>query len=146
MSCPESEEIDAALPPSGYSTLTKPKGNDESNAERMETESEADVEKQFDKSTGKTRQDHPFLEYLDVGRWATGQDSELEPAEIKQAIKKHMKKFMQDSRLMIAPATDPEKKKTDIALWKQREFEGPPNICSAHLTSKLYFIGIRIGS
>ena len=34
-----------------------------------------------------------------------------------------MKKFMQDSRLMVAPATDPEKKKTDLALWKQRRAE-----------------------
>ena len=31
-----------------------------------------------------------------------------------------MKKFMQDSRLMIAPGKDPEKNKTDIALWKQQ--------------------------
>ena len=29
-----------------------------------------------------------------------------------------MKKFMQDSRLMIAP--DEKKKDTDIALWKQQ--------------------------
>ena len=56
MSRPESEEIDAALPPPGYSTPTKAKCNDgagpaESNDERMETESEADVEKQFREST-----------------------------------------------------------------------------------------------
>ena len=31
-----------------------------------------------------------------------------------------MKKFMQDSRLMVAPGKDPEKNKTDIALWKQQ--------------------------
>ena len=47
----------------------------------------------------------------------------MEPAETKQAIKTKMKKFMQDSRLMIAPATDPEKKKTDLALWKVQRAE-----------------------
>ena len=60
MSCPESVQIDAALPPPSYSTPTKPIRNDgavhaESNAERMETESEADVEKEFEESTGKKR-------------------------------------------------------------------------------------------
>ena len=49
----ESEEIDAALPPPGFSTPTKAIRNDgavhaESDAERMETESDADVEKKFD--------------------------------------------------------------------------------------------------
>ena len=60
MSGPESEEIYAAPPPPGFSTPTKAIRNDgaghaESNAARMETESDADVEKQFDKSTGKKR-------------------------------------------------------------------------------------------
>ena len=63
----ESEEEDAALPPPGFTTPTKAIRNDgaahaESNAERIETESEADAEKQFDKSMGKKRQYHPFLE------------------------------------------------------------------------------------
>ena len=54
---PESEENDAAPPPPGFTTPTKAIRNDganhaESDAERMETESEADVEKQFDESTG----------------------------------------------------------------------------------------------
>ena len=54
---PESEKIDAAPPPPGYSTPTKLIRNDgaghaESNAARMDTESEADVEKEFDESTG----------------------------------------------------------------------------------------------
>ena len=57
MSCPASEEIDAAPP----SPVRPPPLQDESNggaahaesdAERMETESEADGEKQFDESTG----------------------------------------------------------------------------------------------
>ena len=57
MSRSESEEIDSALPPPGFSTPTKAIRNDgaahtESDAERMETESDADVEKQFDESTG----------------------------------------------------------------------------------------------
>ena len=47
----------------------------ESDAERMETASEADVDKQFDKSTGKKHKLAPFLEYREVGRWSTGPDS-----------------------------------------------------------------------
>ena len=65
----------------------------DSDAQVTESESDADVEKQFDKSMGKKRQYHPFLEYHEVGRRATGEDSELEPAEIKQAIKTKMKKI-----------------------------------------------------
>ena len=58
MSSPESEEIDAALPPPCFSTPTKSKSNDgaghaESDDARIETDSEADVEKQFGESTGK---------------------------------------------------------------------------------------------
>ena len=50
MACPEPEQIEAAPPPPGFSTLTKPKGNDgaghaDPDADRMETKSEADVEK-----------------------------------------------------------------------------------------------------
>ena len=57
MSCRSDEEDDAAPPPPGISTPTKAIRNDgaahaESDAERMETESEDDVEKQFDESTG----------------------------------------------------------------------------------------------
>ena len=55
---PESEEVDAAPPPPVCPTPPQDESNGgaahaESNAERMETESEADVDKQFDKSTGK---------------------------------------------------------------------------------------------
>ena len=57
MSCRSDEEDDAAPPPPGISTPTKAIRNDgtahaESDAERMETESEDDVEKQFDESMG----------------------------------------------------------------------------------------------
>ena len=57
MSCPEPEQIDAALPPPRCTTLPQDESNGgaahaESDAERMETKSEADGEKQFDESTG----------------------------------------------------------------------------------------------
>ena len=57
MSCPASEEIDAAPPPPGCSTPPQDESNGgaahaESDAERMETESGPHVEKQFDESTG----------------------------------------------------------------------------------------------
>ena len=57
MSCRSDEEIAAAPPPPGISTPTKAIRNDgaahaESDAERMETESEDDVENHFDESTG----------------------------------------------------------------------------------------------
>ena len=108
---PESEEVDAALPPPGFSTPTKADRNDgaahaQSNAEGMETESEADVEKQFDKSTGKKHTYHPYLVYTEIKRWATGEDSILDPAEIKREQYMLMKKFMQDSRLMKAPGPE----------------------------------------
>ena len=53
---PESEEVDAAPPPPVSPTQQQDESNGgaahaESDAERMETESEADGEKQFDKST-----------------------------------------------------------------------------------------------
>jgi hypothetical protein len=127
MSCPEPEQIAAAPPP----PVSPPPPQDESNGgaahaesdvERMESESDGDGEKKFDKSTGKKR-NHTygaFREYREVGRWPTGPDSLLDPAEIDHHIKMRMKKFMQDSRLMIAPGKDPEKNKTDIALWKQQ--------------------------
>ena len=53
----ESEEEDAASPPPGFTTLTKANRNDgaghaESNAKGTNAESDADVEKKFDESTG----------------------------------------------------------------------------------------------
>ena len=127
MSCPEPEQIDAAPPPPVRPPPTQDESNGgaahaESDAEKMETESEGDGEKEFDKSTGKKRKHTycAFREYREVGRWSTGPDSLLDPAEIDHQIKMLMKKFMQDSRLMVAPGKDPEKNKTDIALWKQQ--------------------------
>ena len=57
MPCRSDEEGNAAPPPLGFSTPTKAICNDEaahaeSDAARMETKSDANVEKQFDKSTG----------------------------------------------------------------------------------------------
>jgi hypothetical protein len=57
MSCPESEQIDAAPQSPRCNTPPQDESNGgaahaESDAERMETESEADGEKQFDESTG----------------------------------------------------------------------------------------------
>ena len=126
MPCGSDGEESNAPPDPSFSTPTKVIRNAgaahaESDAEGMETE--ADVEKQFDKSTGKKRKFAPFHEYSVVGQWATGPDSLLEPAEIEHQIKMLMEKFMQDSRLMIAPGKDPEKNKTDKALWKQQRKE-----------------------
>ena len=54
---PESEEIDAALPPPGFTTPKKAKLNDgaghgEPDAEGTDAESDSDVEKKFEESTG----------------------------------------------------------------------------------------------
>ena len=61
------EELDAPPPP-GFSTPTKVNGNDgaghaKPDAEATECESDADVEKQFDESTGKKQEYHPFRQY-----------------------------------------------------------------------------------
>ena len=128
MSCPEPEQIDAAPPPPGCTTPPQVESNGgaahaESDAERMETASEGDVEKEFEESTGKMHKKRKFApphEYRLIEEWVLGPDSVMEPAEIDHEIKKHLKKFMQDSRLMIAPGKDSEKKKTEIALWKQQ--------------------------
>ena len=74
MPCLESEEIDAALPPPGYSTPTKAKCNDgaghaDPDDERMETESEADVEKQFGELTGQKSNYAGPLSYRFSCRW-----------------------------------------------------------------------------
>ena len=61
----------------------------------MVTDSDADGEKQLDKSTEEKRPCAPFHEYREVGRWATGQDSVLEPKQIEHEIYNLMKKFMQ---------------------------------------------------
>ena len=86
MSCPEPEQIEAAPPPPGYSTPTKPIRNDgaahaEPNAERMETESEADGEKEFEESTGKKRSNAGPIVYRVVKEWITGPQAKLEDRE-----------------------------------------------------------------
>ena len=98
------EELDAPPPP-GFSTPTKVNGNDgaghaEPDAEGTESESDADVEKQFDESTGKKREYHPFRQYTEIKRWKTGAESELEDEQINHEIYTLMKKFMQASRLI----------------------------------------------
>ena len=104
MSCPEPEQIDAALPPPCCSTPPQDESNGwaahaESDAQGMETESDADVAKQFDKSTGKKCKHTygAFHEYREVGRWATGPVSLLEKAEIEHQVRMLMRRFMQDS-------------------------------------------------
>ena len=77
MACPEPEQIEAAPPPPGFSTLTKPKGNDgaghaDPDDARMETDSEADVEKKFGESTGKKRCYAGPLTYRIIKQWTTG--------------------------------------------------------------------------
>ena len=57
MSSPKSGQIVAAPPPPGFTTPTKAIRNDgaghaEPDADRMDTDSDSDVEKQFDESTG----------------------------------------------------------------------------------------------
>ena len=64
---------DAALPAPGFSTPTKADRNDgaghgEPDAGGTESEFDADVEKQFVESTGKTRKYHPNLNYAEVKR------------------------------------------------------------------------------
>ncbi len=71
MSRRESEEDDAAPLPPILTTPTKVSrnggaGHAGSDAEGTETEYDANVEKQIDKSTGKKRAYHPFLEYRKV--------------------------------------------------------------------------------
>ena len=95
MPCQESEEEEDAPPLPGFTTPTKANRNDgaghpDPDAEGLETESDADAEQQFDESTGKKRKYSPFHEYREVGRCATGEDSELEPAEITNEIKRLM--------------------------------------------------------
>ncbi len=86
MSRRESEEDDAAPPPPILTTPTKASsnlndgaGHAGSDAEGTENESEADVEKQLEESTGKKRAYHPFLEYIEVMQWKTGSDNRLIP-------------------------------------------------------------------
>ena len=65
MSCPEPEQMDAAPQSPRFSTPTKADRNDgaahaESDAEGTNAESDADIEKQFDESTGKMHKKRKF--------------------------------------------------------------------------------------
>ena len=89
MPCRPNESVDAA--PSSPRCITPPPvksnggaGHAESDAEGTNAESDGDGEKKFGKSTGKKRKHTygAFREYREVGRWSTGPDSLLEPAEI----------------------------------------------------------------
>ena len=105
---PESEEIDAALPPPGFFTPTKAIRNDgaahaESDAERMETESDADVEKQFDESTGKKRCYAGPLTYRIIKEWTSGPTATEEAKVIEHEIYTEMKHYMHASGLKKTP-------------------------------------------
>ena len=91
MSCPESGQFDAAPPPPGFSTPTKPNrnagaGHGNPDAERMETESDPDVDKEFDESTGKKRKSAGPIVYRVVKEWTTGPQAKLEEKEIEHQI------------------------------------------------------------
>ena len=71
MSCRSDEEGNAAPPDPAFSAPKKAVRNDEachaeSDAARMETESDADGEKQFVESTGKKRKYSAFHKYREV--------------------------------------------------------------------------------
>ena len=122
MSCPESGQIVDAPPPPGFTTPTKAKcydraGNADQDDERMETESEADVEKQFGESTGKKRCYAGPLTYRFVKVRTIGPHAKLEDKQIEHEIYTKMKLFMQASGLKKTPRH--RQKDTDIHLWKQ---------------------------
>ena len=115
------EELDAPPPP-GFSTPTKVNGNDgaghaEPDAEGTESESDADVEKQFGESTGKKRNYTGYQKYRFIKQWIIGEDAVLEDTESQHEIYTEMKKFMHASGLKKTPGHKP--KETDIHLWKQ---------------------------
>jgi len=118
----DSEEEDDALSPPGFSTPTKVIRNDgaghaEPDAEGTESESDADVEKEFDESTGKKRNYTGYQKYRFIKQWVTGPEAVLEDTEIQHEIYTEMKKFMHASGLKKTPGHKP--KETDIHLWKQ---------------------------
>ena len=122
MSCPESGQIVDAPPPPGFTTPTKPIRNDgaghaEPDADRMETASEGEGEKEFEVSTGKKRRNTGPLVYRFVKQWTTGSQAKLEPKEIEYQIYTEMKNYMHASGLKKTPGHRP--KDTDIHLWKQ---------------------------
>ena len=120
----ESEENDAALPPPGFTTPTKAKCNDgarhgEPDAERMETESDPDVEKQFDVSTGKRRCYAGPHSYRFIKSWTIGPHAKLEDKVIEHEIYTEMKLFIHASGLKKTPGHKPKDTDSDFHLWKQ---------------------------
>ena len=119
----QSEEEDDALQPPGFTTPTKAirnngAGHAEPDAEGTESESDADVEKQFGESTGKKRNYTGYQKYRFIKQWVNGEDAVLEEAEIQHEIYTEIKKFMHASGLKKkTPGRKP--KETDIHLWKQ---------------------------
>ena len=118
------EEDDAAFPAPGFSTPTKADLNDGAghvspDAGRMETESDPEVEKQFDKSTGKKRCYAGPLVYRVVKEWTTGPQAlaKFEDREIEHQIYTEMKNYMHASGLKKTPGHRP--KPTDIHPWNQ---------------------------
>ena len=83
----------------------------------METESDADVEKEFEKPTGKKRSYAGPLVYRVVKEWTTSPQAKLEDREIDHRIYTEMKNYMHASGLKKTPGHKP--KATDIHLWKQ---------------------------
>ncbi len=115
----ESEEDDAAPPLPILTTPTKVSRNDGaghacSDAEGTEIDSDPDVEKQFDESTGKKRNYNGYHTYRLVQEWATGPHALLEDAEIQHEIYTEMKKYMHASGLKKTPGH--KTKETDMHL------------------------------
>ena len=122
MSCPESGQIVDAPPPPGFTTPTKPDrnagaGHGQPDADRMDTASEGEGEKEFEASTGKKRRNTGPLVYRFVKQWTIGSQAKLEPKEIEHQIYTEMKNYMHASGLKKTPGH--KQKDTDIHLWKQ---------------------------
>ena len=120
----ESEENDAAPLPSGFrfTTQIKAKCNDgaghaDPDDERMDTESDPDVEKQFGESPGKKPCYAGPLTNRVIKQWTIGPDAKLEDKVIEHEIYTGMKLFMHASGLKKTPRH--KQKDTDIDLWKQ---------------------------
>jgi hypothetical protein len=77
---------------------------------RNEVEDDADVEKQFDKSTGKKRNYTGYQKYTLVKEWATGEDAVLEDAEIEHEIYSEDKKIKHASGLKKTPCHKPSRR------------------------------------
>ena len=120
--CGSDEEDDAALLAPCFTTPSKAICNDgacngEPYAKGTEANSDADVEKEFDESTGKKSNHSGRHSYRVIKEWPTGQHALLEDAEIEHEIYTKMKRIMHASNLKKSPRH--KAKETDIHLWKQ---------------------------